>query len=125
MIKAFFFDEELRVKSHFKEPQRLFDEQDLLQFFNYNSPKNFTCLSGKLRTVLFTSRIANSTSPGLLDGRTRLSLLQPTPSILKAFLKRFPPKYSLVKNQKKEKNGATRLSLKFQVALFICQHNKR
>ena len=86
-------------------------------------PKNFTCLSGKLRTVVFTSRIPNSTSPGLLDGRTRLSLLQSTPSILKAFLKRFPPKYSLVKNQKKEKNGATRLSLKFQVALFICKYN--
>ena len=54
MIKAFFFDEELRVKSHFKEPQRLFDEQGLLQFLNLNSPKNVTIRSGKLRTV-FTS----------------------------------------------------------------------
>ena len=35
-------------------------------FWNLNSSKNFTCLSGKLRTE-FTSPIAKSTSPGLSD----------------------------------------------------------
>ena len=40
-----------------------FDEQDWLQFFcNLNSPKNYTCLSGKLRTK-FTRLIAKYTSP--------------------------------------------------------------
>ena len=45
----------------------MFGEQHWLQFFcNLNFPNNFTCPSGKLRTE-FTSPIATSTSPGLLD----------------------------------------------------------
>ena len=35
-------------------------------FFNLNSPKNLTCLLGKLITE-FSSPIAKSTSPGLSD----------------------------------------------------------
>ena len=43
------------------------DEQDWLQFFcNLNSPKNVTCLLGKLKTE-FTDPIAKSTSPRLSD----------------------------------------------------------
>ena len=47
--------------------KKVFDEQDCIQFFcNLNSPKNFTCPAGQLRTV-FTSPIAQSTSRRLLD----------------------------------------------------------
>ena len=43
------------------------DEQDWLQFFcNLNSPQKITCWSGRLRTE-FTSQIAKSISPRLLD----------------------------------------------------------
>ena len=44
--------------------------QRLLQYFcNLNSPKNFTCPSGKLKTE-FTSLIAKSTSPGYWTQRS-------------------------------------------------------
>ena len=43
------------------------DELDWLQFFcNLNTPKNLTCLLGKLKTE-FTDPIAKSNSPRLSD----------------------------------------------------------
>ena len=48
-------------------PQNVWWAGLILQFFcNLNSSKNLTCPSGQLKTE-FTSLIAKSTSPGLLD----------------------------------------------------------
>ena len=48
-------------------PKTFWWAEFISQFFYYwNFSKNITCLSGKLRTE-FTSPIAKSTSPGLLD----------------------------------------------------------
>ena len=53
-------------------PKNVLMSRLISQFFcNLNSLKNFTCLSGKLKTE-FTSSIAKSTSPGY---RTLLSLI--------------------------------------------------
>ena len=48
-------------------PKNIFMSRLMSQFFcNLNCSKNFTCPSGRLRTE-FTSRVAKSTSPRLLD----------------------------------------------------------